>query len=73
MKTLRLVLSLVFMVPAWALLGAFSTLDSGLPLWWGLTVGGAIGVFFGLAFGGNHKWRVWDYIFGPEDPNFKDD
>jgi hypothetical protein len=19
-------------------------------------------------FGGNPKWRMWDYIFGPEDP-----
>jgi len=29
--------------------------------------GGLIGVFFGLAFGGNRKWRVWDYLFGPEE------
>jgi hypothetical protein len=59
--------------PAWALLGAFSTLDSGSPLWLGLTVGGLVGVFFGLVFGGNRKWRVWDYIFGPEDPRQADD
>jgi hypothetical protein len=49
-------------------LGAFSTLDSGSPFWLGLTVGGLVGFFFGLVFGGNRKWRVWDYIFGPEDP-----
>jgi hypothetical protein len=62
MKTLRMVLSLAVMVPAWAFLGA-SSLDSGLPLLWKLTMGGAISVFFGLVFIGNHKWRVWDYIF----------
>jgi len=39
----------------------------------GLTVGASIGVFFGLAFGGNPKWRFWDSIFGPEDQNAKDD
>lgn len=37
-----------------------------MPTWWGLTVGAVIGVFFGLVFGGNRKWRVWDYIFGSE-------
>jgi hypothetical protein len=33
-----------------------------------MVVGGLIGVFVGLAFGGNPKWRVWDYVFGPEEP-----
>jgi hypothetical protein len=62
-----MVLSLGFMVPIWTLLGAFSTLDSGLPLWWGLAVGGAIGVFFGLVFGGaKGKWL--DFVYGPEEP-----
>jgi hypothetical protein len=36
-------------------------------------IGGLIGVFFGLAFGGNHKWKVWDYIFGPAEPGELDD
>jgi hypothetical protein len=28
-------------------------------------------VFFGCVFGGNHKWRVWDYTFGPEQADEK--
>ncbi len=72
MKRLKLILSLAVFTPGWALLGAFSTLDSGFPVWWGLTVGGVIGVFFGLVFGG-HRGRWLDYIFGPEDPAAKDD
>jgi hypothetical protein len=50
------------------MLGALSTLDSGMPVWWGLTVGSVIGVFFGMVFGGNRKWRVWDYIYGGTGP-----
>jgi hypothetical protein len=50
----------------------FSTLDSGMPSWWGLTVGAAIGVFFGCVFGGNHKWKIWDSIFGPQDEDEND-
>jgi hypothetical protein len=65
-KTLRLVLILAVVIPVWTLLGGLSTFDSGLPLGCGLAVGGAIGVFFGLLLGGNHKWRVWDYVFGRE-------
>jgi hypothetical protein len=70
MKTLRLVLSLAVMVPAWALLSGFARIDSPGPggVVGGMVVGGLIGVFFGLAFGGNHKWKVWDYIFGPAEP-----
>jgi len=49
LKTLGLILSLAFFVPACALLGAFSTLGSEMPTWWGLTVGSVIGIFFGLA------------------------
>jgi hypothetical protein len=68
-RYVRLVLCLAFFGPTMALLGAFSTLDSGSPLWLGTTVGGLVGVFFGLVFGWNRKWRAWDYIFGPEDPH----
>ena len=59
MKGLR-ILAPVVMLPVWTMFGGPSTFDSGYPLWRGLTVGGAIGVFFGL-------------VFGPEDPNFRDD
>jgi hypothetical protein len=41
-----------FVGSAWALVGGFSTLDSGAPLWLGTTIGGLTGVFFGLVFGG---------------------
>jgi hypothetical protein len=68
MKRLRLILSLDFMVPTWAVIGAFTTLDSGMPLAFGLTMGFLLGVFFGLVFGGNPKWKVWGFIFGPENP-----
>jgi hypothetical protein len=33
------------------LLGAFSTLDSGMPLWWRVGVGSLVGFFFGCVFG----------------------
>src|SRR5947209_4679823 len=75
MKTLRLVLSLAVMVPAWALLGGFTRLDSPGPGGGvgGMVVGGAIGVFFGLVFGGNPRWGVWDYLFGPAEPEELDE
>ena len=72
-KRVKLPLSLAVFVPAWAVLGAFSTLDSRMPTWRGLTVGAVIGAFFGPVFGGNRKWRVWDQIFGPEQPRVGDD
>src|SRR5262245_55209322 len=64
----RLVVWLSLFVPAFALLGAFSALNSGGPLWHCVAVGGLVGVFFGLAFGGDHRWKFWDYIFGPQKP-----
>jgi hypothetical protein len=72
-KRVKLPLSLAVFVPAWAVLGAFSTLDSRMPTWRGLTVGAAIGVFFALVFGGNHRWQVWDYIYDPEQPSEEDE
>jgi hypothetical protein len=35
--------------------------------------GAAIGVFFALVFGGNHRRRVWDYNFGPKQPSEEDE
>ncbi len=67
MQWLRLVLALLIMIPAWVILGALVTYDSGAPPWWGLTVGAVVGCFFGMAFGGNRRWRIWDSLFGPED------
>lgn len=44
---IRLALALAVFLPAWALLGAFSTLDSGAPLWLGTSIGAGIGVLKG--------------------------
>jgi hydrogenase/urease accessory protein HupE len=51
-KKARLALCLLLFVPGCMLLGAYSTLDSGFPVWWGMAVGGAFGLLTGLAFGG---------------------
>jgi hypothetical protein len=60
-RTFRLTLCLVFFVPAFALLGAFATLDSGeRTARAGLIVGAIVGLFFGLAFGGfRPKWFAY--------------
>jgi hypothetical protein len=39
-------------VPGFGLLGAMSTLDSGMPVCWGMFLSGVLGLFFGLVFGG---------------------
>jgi len=66
MKKRRLALWLAIMVPVWALLGAMAAYDRGGSPWFGLFVGSLIGAFFGLVFGGNSDWKVWDSIFGPK-------
>jgi len=65
MKRIRLILSLCIMVPAFAILGAFVTLNTGANPLFGLVVGAAIGAFFGLLFGGVKGRRV-DAIYGPK-------
>jgi hypothetical protein len=69
MKLLRLILSLVFFVPAWAFLGVASTVDAGRSPWLGAGIGGVFGVICGLAFGGYRgQWLLW--IFGaPSNPD----
>jgi hypothetical protein len=68
-KGLRLILCLAFFVPAFALLGAFATLDSGeRTAWAGLVAGGVVGLFFGLGIGGfRAEWFA--SLFGPPDRN----
>jgi len=51
-KIIRLVLCLLFFVPGMGLLGALSTFDSGFPIWWGMIVGGALGLPAGANIGG---------------------
>ncbi len=47
-KALSLALCLAFFVPAFALLGAFATLDGGERTAWAVLVGGAV---VGMVFG----------------------
>ena len=67
MKALRLTLSLAVCVPGCALLGAMAAADSRFSPWGGAVVGGLLGLFFGLAFGGALPRAVADYCFGPEE------
>jgi hypothetical protein len=57
-KALRLIASLVFFVPAFALLGAFAAMDeSERTPWLGIGAGGFVGLFVGIALGGYRaKW-----------------
>jgi hypothetical protein len=50
MSRFRLPLALVLMVPAWSLIGGWQA-PQDWP-WSGIFVGGVVGVFFGLVFGG---------------------
>jgi hydrogenase/urease accessory protein HupE len=42
--------------------------DTYFPSWGGALIGGSLGLFFGLAFGGALPRGVADYVFGPEEP-----
>jgi hypothetical protein len=66
-KVLWLALLLALFVPGFALLGAFAAYDNGERTpWLGLMAGAAVGVLFECVFGGDRRWRIWDYLFGPE-------
>jgi hypothetical protein len=67
MKPARLILSLAVCVPGFALLGMFAAADSYFPAWGGALIGGTVGLFFGLAFGGALPRSVADWCFGPEE------
>jgi hypothetical protein len=60
---------LVFFIPAFALLGALATLDSGQrTAWAGMVAGAVMGLFFGLGFGGfRAEWFASP--FGPPGRN----
>jgi hypothetical protein len=65
MKYVRLALSLAFFVPALGFFGFAAAVDSGRRPWWlGVVVGGILGVFFGLVFGGV-KGRWLDFFYPP--------
>jgi hypothetical protein len=66
-KALWLALMLLPFVPGFALLGALAAYGNGERTpWLGLAAGAAAGVFFGCVFGGDRRWRIGDYLFGPE-------
>jgi hypothetical protein len=67
MSTLRLLLSLALFVPAFSALGGFASLDGGASPYFGFIAGGLVGTFFGLIFGGDPRWRLWDSLFGPRE------
>ncbi len=69
MKWLRLTLSLAVFLPGFALLGTFAAWDSFFTVWGGALIGGVVGVFFGLTFGGLLPRRVADWCFGLEQPD----
>jgi hypothetical protein len=67
MRALRLLLSLAVFVPAFSALGGFASLDGGASTYFGFAAGGLVGVFFGLVFGGDPNWRVWDHLLEPKE------
>ena len=67
MRTVRLILCLAALVPGCAFLGACAAIDTYFPARGGALIGGSLGVYFGLAFGGALPRSVADYCFGRED------
>ena len=68
---MKLILALAVFAPGFAMLGAFSTLDSRLPLWWGVTIGALVGLLFGMVF--SHYRAQWlDYLFGQREREEED-
>jgi hypothetical protein len=73
-KALRLALMLALLVPGFALLGSLAASDNAVRTpWLGLAAGAAVGVWFGCVCGGDRRWRLWDYLFGPEQPGADQD
>lgn len=72
MKSLRLVLAFLICIPLGAYAGAMTWYHTGGGnLVIEMIVGGCIGLFFGLIFGGNPDWKIWDSIFGPKEEEEK--
>ena len=47
--------------------GACAAADGWFSAWRGVAIGGLLGLFFGLAFGGALPQSVAHYFFGPEE------
>jgi len=65
-KPLRLSLSLAVCAPGCTLLGAMAA-DTYFPSWGGALIGGSLGLFFGLAFGGVLPRAVATFCFRPDE------
>ena len=59
----RLVLAQLVCVPFGVYAGLAGAVDGRGVVWYGMTVGGLIGLLFGLAFGG-FRW-AGDLLYGP--------
>jgi hypothetical protein len=71
MKALRLTLSLAVCFLGCALLGVMAAADSRFSAWGGAVIGGLLGLFFGLPFGGALPRAVADYCFEPKETTEK--
>jgi hypothetical protein len=67
-KALWLALMLALFVPGFAFLGACAAYDNGERTpWLGMSAGAAVGLFFGLVFGGGVPRQWMEAVFGPEE------
>jgi hypothetical protein len=75
MKWIRLILCLLFFVPACAILGGFAAMDAHANPWIGLCVGAGIGTLFGCIFGGaiGPDSAIAYVLFGPKAPEVPHD
>jgi hypothetical protein len=70
---LRLILSLLIFVPAFAMVAGFAWLDAltpGSPIP-RMIIGGLIGVFFGLGFGGAFPRKLGEAVLGAKEKGEK--
>jgi hypothetical protein len=63
---LHLALSVLVFAAGFGLLGAFTTLDRGRPLYYGVGIGAAFGAFIGAVLGGARGTWI-DYAYGSPD------
>jgi hypothetical protein len=66
MAYLKLVASLILFTTAFTIAGFAGAADSGGSPWIGMLAGGAVGIFFGLLFGGAIRGRLLDAIYPPD-------
>lgn len=65
MAYLKLVGSLTVFTTAFSLAGFAGAVDAGGNTWVGMLSSGAVGIFFGLLFGGAIRGRLLDVLYPP--------